>query len=117
MITIFRNLSHCFKLGSNLLSCQVSEKFIHMFGQNDGTNIETDTQTDRHTDISFYIYRIYIHTLEAYTRHCAANINIKCYRSNSNFNLVGPLIRFSRQKQVPVDVAMNNLHLFLHPRG
>ena len=36
---------------------------IHpQFGQNDGTNIQTDkqTHTDRQTDIFFYVYRCYV---------------------------------------------------------
>ena len=42
--------SPCFKLGQNLLSCQVSEKLTHRFGQNDGTNIHTDRQAGRQAD-------------------------------------------------------------------
>ena len=43
MVTIFRIFfSPCFKLGQNLSSCQVSEKFTHRWGKNDGTNIQTE---------------------------------------------------------------------------
>ena len=48
--------SPCFKLGQNLSLFQFLEKSTHSFGQNDSTNIQTDTQIDRHTDICFYIY-------------------------------------------------------------
>ena len=49
MVTIFQIFMPYFKLGRNLSSCQVSEKFTHRFGQNDCTNIQTDRQTDRQT--------------------------------------------------------------------
>ena len=42
VVTISGFFSPCFKLGQNLSSCQVSEKSTHRFGQDDGTNIQTD---------------------------------------------------------------------------
>ena len=43
----FEIFSPCFKLGQNVSSCRVSEKSTYWFGRNDGTNIQTDQQTDR----------------------------------------------------------------------
>ena len=47
-------LAHVFKLGQNLSSCQVSEKSIHRFGRNDGTNIQTDRQTEDRQILFFH---------------------------------------------------------------
>ena len=43
--------AYFFKLGQNLSSCQVSEKYTYQFGQNDGKNIQTERQKD-----NFYFF-------------------------------------------------------------
>ena len=44
-----------------------------------------------------------------------ANVNMKHYRSLSNFGLVGPLISFWQPKQLPVSVANTKPHTLPHP--
>ena len=63
--------------------------------------------TQRH--LLLYIYR----RIAAYSRSCPANVNMKHYRSNSNFGLVGPLISFWQPN--PVGVADTNPHTSQHP--
>ena len=56
----------------------------------------------------FYTERgvaIYIYILVVYTRCCPANVNMKHYRSHSNFGLVGHLISFWKPKQRSVCVT------------
>ena len=48
-------------------------------------------------------------------QHCPASVNMKHYRSFSNFGLVGPLISFWQLKQLSVGVANNKLHTLPHP--
>ena len=58
---------------------------------------------------------VYIYTSSIYPQHCSANINMKHYRSPSNFGLVSPLISFQRQKQLPVAITNHKPHTLPHP--
>ena len=51
MVIIFRIFKPVFEVESKFTIIPISEKSTHRFGQNDGTNIQTD--------ISFYICRRY----------------------------------------------------------
>ena len=64
--------------------------------------------------ICMYVY-ICIYVLSAYTRHWLSNVNVKNYRSHSNFGLVGPSISFWHPKQVPVSVANTEPRILPHP--
>ena len=85
--------------GMQVLSWEPSDSQINYW-----MNVITSTCISLYIYIYIYIY-IHTHTLAAYTRHCLANVNMKYYRSLSNFGLVCSLISFWQLKQLSVGVA------------
>ena len=57
-----------------------------------------------------------VELLLTYTQRCTANVNMKHYRSHSNFSHIGPLIILWHSKQLPVGVANTKPHILSHTR-
>ena len=66
-------------------------------------------------NICMYVcMHVCMYVLAAYTQHCPADVNMKHYRSLSNFGLVTTLISFWQPK-LPIGVANKNPHTLPQP--